>query len=365
MMAGQTLSRTPWQPARATVPRRRSWFGSKTRAIRKWRRGASLLHARGGACDADAHAGSVGLPDIPGRRVVCRLGADQPDPALAGGQDNTLAARRMKRALRSAGVGDTPSWDPRFLADGAAARPASGHAETDRAGRKHQPSGVRLTDWRSGYNSHVNENMARPRAGYPDTGGQYHRIRTLLVSGPCWLARRWGRSPAGVSGAGSADHRGSGMYREDVVRKSADAPAGGGARVDRTREASRSASKPADAGAVQVGQPAANFLEQGCARLAERIRASAGVTIGDDTSDQRAAGTPWLGLMLWFCACAGLFVSLIVGPDELERDHRVAARSSAQPPIEDHPYRAPGLTGHASEVSLIAPPRLPPRWAAD
>jgi hypothetical protein len=155
------------------------------------------------------------------------------------------------------------------------------------------------------------------------------------------------------------------MYLEDVAHKSPEAPVGGGVRVDSRRAASHRAFKPVEAGAVQVGQAAANFLGRRFARLGERIRASSGVAVGDPASDQRAAGTPWLGLMLWLFACAGLFVSLIMQPHDLERDHRVAARSSAQPLIEDHPYRAPSLTGQASEISLIAPPRLPPRWAAD
>jgi hypothetical protein len=155
------------------------------------------------------------------------------------------------------------------------------------------------------------------------------------------------------------------MYLEDVAHKSPEAPVGGGVRVDSRRAASHSAFKPSEADAVQVGQAAANFLGRRFARLGERIRASSGVAVGDPASDQRAAGTPWLGLMLWLFACAGLFVSLIMQPHDLERDHRVAARSSAQPQIEEHPYRAPSLTGQASEISLIAPPRLPPHWAAD
>ena len=271
----------------------------------------------------------------------------------------------MTRSMRSAAASEgTPSRNSRSVADSAAALPASGHSETDLATLKPLPSRVRLTRRRAGHSSQVNQNRARPRAGFSGIGRQYPRIRTLLVRGAGWLARQlW--SPANGSRAGSASHRGSGMYLEDVVHNSPEALAGGGVRVDSRRAASHSAVRPADTGAVRVGQAAANFLGRGCARLGERIRASSGVAVGDAASDQRAAGTPWLRLMLWFFACAGLFVSLIMQPHDLERDHRVAARSSAQPQIEDHPYRAPSLTGQASEFSLIAPPHLPPRWAAD
>jgi hypothetical protein len=112
--------------------------------------------------------------------------------------------------------------------------------------------------------------------------------------------------------------------------------------------------------AAPVGRPAANLLSNTCARLAERIRESAGVT-----SEQSAApGTPWLGLLLWFFACAALFVSLTMRPAELERDHRVAARTPAQPPIAAPPYLVPALSDQASKVRLIVSPRPSPHWAA-
>jgi IS5 family transposase len=157
------------------------------------------------------------------------------------------------------------------------------------------------------------------------------------------------------------------MYLEDLGPKGPDAPTGGGVRVDGRRQASRPAFVRADdAEAALVRHPAAGFLQQACARLAERIRVSAGVTAGDATSEQRAVTrTPWLGLLLWFCACAGLSVSLIMRPDDPERGHRVVARNAAQAPIAGHPYPAPTLTEQAREVSLIASPRLPPRWAPD
>jgi hypothetical protein len=274
----------------------------------------------------------------------------------------------MKAPVRSVTSFARPPYQgSHTFADIAAARPAGGYANTALAGHDLLPPRVRLTGRGPGYNSQVNENMARPQAGYPGIGGQYLRIRTLLVGGADWLARRRRCSPAGGSGAGSATHRGSGMYLEDLGPKGPDAPTGGGVRVDGRRRAAHGALvRVDDAAGVPVGRPAASLLRHGCARLAERIRVSAGVTAGDATSEQRAVTrTPWLGLLLWFCACAGLFVSLIMRPDDPERGHRVVAGNAAQVPIAGHPYPVSTLTEQASEVSLIASPRLPPRWAPD
>jgi hypothetical protein len=252
---------------------------------------------------------------------------------------------------------------------GSAARPIGGCADAAFADRDHLPSRVRLTGSGVEYTSQDNENMARPRAGYPGIGGQYLRIRTLLVGGADWLARRRRDSPAGGSGAGSATHRGSGMYLEDFGHKGPDAPTGGAGRADGGHAASgRAVVRAEPVGQAPVRRPAVGFLRQGGARLAERIRVSAGVMTGDAASEQRAVtGTPWLGLLLWFAACAGLFVSLSIRPDNIERTHRFAAHSSSEASIAGGPYPVPlkVLTERASEVSLIAPPRLPPRWAAD
>jgi hypothetical protein len=151
------------------------------------------------------------------------------------------------------------------------------------------------------------------------------------------------------------------MYLDDFGHKGLDAPTGGGVRVNGSREAAPSALVRGDQlAAAPVGHPAAGLLSNTCARFAESIRQSAGVT-----SEQSAApGTPWLGLLLWFFACAALFVSLTIRPAELERDHRVAARGPAQPPIAAPPYLVPALTGQASKVRLIVYPRPPPHWAA-
>jgi hypothetical protein len=150
------------------------------------------------------------------------------------------------------------------------------------------------------------------------------------------------------------------MYLDEFGHKGSDAPTGGGVRVNGSREAAPGALVRGDRLATApVGHPAADLLSNTCARLAERIRESAGVT-----SDQSAAGTPWLGLLLWFFACAGLFVSLTMRPAELDRDHRVAARSPDQPPIAAPPYLVPALTDQASKVRLIVSSRPPPHWAA-
>ncbi len=226
----------------AITARGRSWFGSKTCAGRSEPRGATLPCGRCGTCGTDAHARRVGLDDGHRGRVVCRLRADQPDLALAGGQGNTMAFQRMRRPMRSvAGFARTPSRDLSSCADRPMVRPASGRAEADFAGRDCLSTRVRLTGRGRGYNSQFNENTARSRAGYPGIGGQYLRIRTLLVGGADWLARRRRCSPAGVSGAGSATHRGSGMFLEDFGHKGPDAPRGGSVRVDGSREASGNA----------------------------------------------------------------------------------------------------------------------------
>jgi hypothetical protein len=275
-----------------------------------------------------------------------------------------MASWLMRGPMRS--VDGLPrTQGPRSVA-GSAARPRGGCADADLADRDRLPSRGRLTGRGAGYNSQDNENMARPRAGYPGIGGQYLRIRTLLVGGADWLARRRRGSPAGGSGAGSATHRGSGMYLDDFGHKGPAAPRGGGVRANGRHEASgRAVVRAEPAGAAPARRPGVGFLRQGCARLAERIRVSAGVTTGDAPPEQRAVtGTPWLGLLLWFAACAGLFVSLSIRPDNTDR---YAARSSSEAPIagRSYPLPLPTLAERASEVSLIASPRLPPRWAAD
>jgi hypothetical protein len=150
------------------------------------------------------------------------------------------------------------------------------------------------------------------------------------------------------------------MYLDDFGHNGSDAPTGGGVRVNDSRKAAPGALAREDLpAATPVGHPAADLLSHTCARLAARIRESAGVT-----SEQSAAGTPWLGLLLWFFACAGLFVSLTMRPAELDRGHRVAARSPVQPPIAAPPYLVPALSDQASNVRLIVSPRPPPHWAA-
>ena len=266
-----------------------------------------------------------------------------------------MAGQRMKQPMRSiTGLARTPFRDLRSAAQSAMACPASGRAESDLAGRDRLSSMVPLTDWGPGYNSQVNENIARPQAGYPGIGGQYLRIRTLLVGGPDWLARRR-RCSAGVSGAGSATHRGSGMYLDDFGHQGPDAPTGGGVHVNARREASRSAlcgwTIPRRR---RSGNPAADLLRNGCARLAERIRTSAGVTAAATPEQRAVTGTPWLGLLLWFFACAALFVSLMMRPD-VDHEHRVVTRNPAPPTIAGHPYTVPALTRPSQRSPIDCP----------
>jgi hypothetical protein len=267
-----------------------------------------------------------------------------------------MAGQRMKQPMRSiTGLARMSFRDLRSAAQSSVACPASGRAQSDLAGRDHLSSMVPLTNRGPGYNSQVNDNIARPQAGYPGIGGQYLRIRTLLVDGPDWLVRRR-RCSAGVSGAGSPTHRGSGMYLDDFGHQGSDAPTGGGLHVNARREASHSAVVRVDRpAAAPVRQSAADLLRNGCARLGERIRMSAGVTAAATPEQRAVTGTPWLGLLLWFFACAALFVSLMMRPD-LDHEHRVVTRNPAPPTIAGHPYTAPALTRQASEVRLIAFP---------
>jgi hypothetical protein len=85
--------------------------------------------------------------------------------------------------------------------------------------------------------------------------------------------------------------------------------------------------------------------------LAERIRASTGVTAGP--KQRAAAGMPWLGLLLWALACAGLFVSLMTRTDDLDRDRRVAAHSEAKASISAPAYPMRAVMRQAHELSLL------------
>jgi hypothetical protein len=54
--------------------------------------------------------------------------------------------------------------------------------------------------------------------------------------------------------------------------------------------------------------------------MAARIRISSGVTKSALELGYRADHpTPWLGLLIWALACAGLFVSLLLESGELDR----------------------------------------------
>ena len=90
-----------------------------------------------------------------------------------------------------------------------------------------------------------------------------------------------------------------------------------------------------------------------CRWAAARIRTATGVK-GPDLGRERLADqrTPWVGLVLWAIACAGLLVSLLTQHDELRRDRQVAENETIQ---VQHPaaHRPLILTGQA------AAPRLP------
>ena len=95
-------------------------------------------------------------------------------------------------------------------------------------------------------------------------------------------------------------------------------------------------------------RPAANLLRHGCAKVAERIRASMGVTAGEAGPRQRAAtAMPWVGLLLWALACAALFVSLIMRTDDLDRDRRVAVRGEGKASISAPAYPMRAVMGQA------------------
>jgi hypothetical protein len=106
----------------------------------------------------------------------------------------------------------------------------------------------------------------------------------------------------------------------------------------------------------------ARWLRQRCARIAHCIRSSTEVMGGTARPGQRATiGVPWLGLLLWICACAALFVSLIMRPDGFEGEHRVAARSEAAARSTDLSYPMRSWTRPAGELSVFTVRRPPSR----
>jgi hypothetical protein len=111
---------------------------------------------------------------------------------------------------------------------------------------------------------------------------------------------------------------------------------------------------------VSVPERTAGLFRQRCARLAAHIRRSTELMGGDARPGQRAVRrVPWLGLLFWAFACAALFVSLVMRPDDLDRDRRVAGRAAASEQISERPYWRPGLTRQASELSLFTVHRPP------
>jgi type VI protein secretion system component VasF len=104
--------------------------------------------------------------------------------------------------------------------------------------------------------------------------------------------------------------------------------------------------------AGQVRRRTATFLGRRGATVAES-NGSSTVTGSDAGREQQAAvGVPWLGLLVWVFACAALFVTLIMRPNDLERDRRVAASSAAVQHLLNRAHAAPGPTGQASGQRL-------------
>jgi hypothetical protein len=73
---------------------------------------------------------------------------------------------------------------------------------------------------------------------------------------------------------------------------------------------------------------ATGWLRRKCRLAAARIRTSSGVTeVALEREFRAGQSTPWLGLLLWALACAGLFVSLLMDAGGPDREQRLAARS--------------------------------------
>jgi hypothetical protein len=88
------------------------------------------------------------------------------------------------------------------------------------------------------------------------------------------------------------------------------------------------------------------------------IRTSTGVT-GPALVERRAdQPTPWLGLLIWALACAGLFVSLLMQSPDLNREPRLAARDAVRvqmpivPSAFDLPHSLDNAGRLATEFSL-------------
>ena len=99
---------------------------------------------------------------------------------------------------------------------------------------------------------------------------------------------------------------------------------------------------------------AGGWLRRKCRWAAALIRTSTGVAGFALEQERRAAQpTPWLGLLLWALACAGLFVSLLIESEELAREPRLAAHTAvnAQSPIG---HRAFDLTGEIDHGGRVA-----------
>jgi hypothetical protein len=69
------------------------------------------------------------------------------------------------------------------------------------------------------------------------------------------------------------------------------------------------------------------FFRKRCERIAERIRISVGATDRNASRGRLATtGSLWPRLVLWVIACSGLFLSLLLQPNEFDRESRLATR---------------------------------------
>ena len=109
-------------------------------------------------------------------------------------------------------------------------------------------------------------------------------------------------SPAGTEGAGAL------------------AGSNGGGRLPWRKRAREVPGRSACNGAQAPGrQRGAGSIRQRCARVAERIRNSAGVHQREGGTDRAALKErPWPRLVLWVFACAALVVTLMVRADGLD-----------------------------------------------
>jgi hypothetical protein len=106
-----------------------------------------------------------------------------------------------------------------------------------------------------------------------------------------------------------------------------------------------------------VSQRPVDWFRRRCRWAAARLRTATGVT-GFDPGRDADQRTPWLGLLLWALASAGLFVSLLMQADELDHEPRLAAHEAIAP---EQPRSAFSLPAQVGKGRLWASEYSPPR----